>query len=101
MLVQMPGTSVSLTSLIATTLHGPEMALGQRPGNSMAANTLLYTCLTLHNVVEWITDRLVCSVELYLQYSLIGLIHAVGQQSGMSCGALMQHLVFHAPTLQV
>lgn len=66
----------------------------------MAANTL-YTCLTLHNVVEWITDRLVCSVELYLEYSLIGYIHAVGQQSGMSCGALMQYLVFHLPTLQV
>lgn len=55
MLVQMPGTSVSLTSLIATTHHGSAMALGQRPGNSVAANTP-YTCFTRCNV-EWITDR--------------------------------------------
>ena len=34
----------------ATTLGGSEMALGQRPGNSVAAN-ILYTCLTLHNAV--------------------------------------------------
>lgn len=95
----MPGTSVSLTSLIATTLHGPEMALGQRPENSMAANTL-YTCLTLHNVLEWITDRLVWCVELYLQYSLIGYKHAVGQQK-MSCSDIMQHFIFHLPTQQV
>lgn len=100
MLVQMPGTSVSLTSLIATTLHGPEMALGQRPGNSLAANTP-YTCLTLHNVVEWITDSLVCCVELNLPYSLIGIIHGAGQHSKMSCGAPMQHLVLLLPTLQV
>lgn len=79
MLVQMPGTSVSLTSLVATTLHGSAMALGQRPGNSVAANTP-YTCFTLHNVVEWITDRLVCCVELHLQYSLRGYVPAVGKK---------------------
>lgn len=59
MLVQMPWTSVSLTTLIAATLRGSRMALGQRSGNSMAANAP-YTCLNLHNVVEWITDKLVC-----------------------------------------
>lgn len=48
--------------------------------------------------MEWITDRL---VELYLQYSLIGYIQGVGQQSKMSCAALMQHLVFHLPRVQV
>ena len=100
MLVQMPGTSMSLTSLIATALHGPEMALGKTPENSLAANTL-YICLTVHNVVEWITDRLVCCVELYLQHILIGCKHAAGQQSKMSRAALMQHLVFHLPPLRV
>lgn len=91
MLVQMPGTSVSLTTLIAATLGGSGMALGQRSGNSMAANTP-YTCLNLHNVAEWRTDRLVCCVELYLQRSFRGYIHAVGQKNRMSCGAVMQNL---------
>lgn len=31
-------------------VHRPETALGQRPGNSVAANTL-YMCLTLHNAL--------------------------------------------------
>lgn len=66
----------------------------------MAANTL-YTCLTLHNVAEWIPDRLASCVELYLQLSLMGYIHAAGQQSKMSCGALVRHLVFHLPMPQV
>jgi len=61
MLVQMPRTLMSLTILIASTLQRPEMALGQRPGNSVAA--ILYTHLTLHNI-----SRMLCRIISAIQF---------------------------------